>query len=541
VHPFNSLFGGRALALLGPLLLLASGQASAQAPPPAEAAAPAALRLSLAEAVSRLDLGPAGAMARAELDRYDALRTRAAWAFLHEVSVTAAAGYAPTCNADPLNPGQCESETDPLDWTAYRPTFDLRAEGTLLLYTFGKLSAARRQAAAGKQAAIHLARREHGGLVQQIKRAYYGMLLADEMVSMTEDAVGRLEREMERRQRTLRDKKGSWEDEGDEDEDEDEDEPPAAAAPAAAAPAAGAPAASQSAADREIDRLERNRAKLGGYLAKAQGLRAKARAALRTAEDALRIATGEPPGRRVLPADQELRPAIATAPPLAELRSLAQAQNPTLLAAEAGLRAAQAELDRAAADLWPDLVLRGGARFNLTAGADCLVDPSQPAVCRDAQTGYPYAYLGLRWNLEYSELIPRWEEARARYDFARARRDGARMLMDQELSQARAALQEQIELLQARSEAERWARRRRTLAASVCGGLEIVEGPSGGNADCDEAELADALRAYLEARAERLQAIYDLNLALGRLSLTVGRPVGDDVLPAGPGSGGDLR
>ena len=504
--------------------------AAASSEPALPEPGPSRVRLSLAEAVARLDLGPAGAMARAELHRYEALQSRAFWAFLHDLDLSVALGYAPTCNVDPNNPALCQyqegrgREISPYDWSSYRPTFDLRAEGTFLLYTFGKISGAREQARAGKEAAAHQAGAARSDLIQRITRAYYGVLLGQELSGLVRDARERLARELDRRKKRVLELRGSWEEEEEEDDDDGEEEEKETAQ--GDDRDGQRPAAGPDEEDRSLERAQRAQARVGAYLAEARALEAKARAAMRTARETLRIAVGLPPGTLVEPADTSLEPSIEKAPSFEVLLEAALGRNARLRAADAGVSAARAELGRAEAELWPSVLLRGGVRLNLTAGADCLVDPSQPAVCRDSQTGYPYAYLAMNWDLDYAKHLSRFSEARAKLDRMIAQRDGLRLLVEGELSSAYHELEERMEVLDARMDAERWTRRRRTLAASECGGLEIVDSPGSRDQSCDEEELASALRAHIEAKAARLKATFDLNLTLARLSAITGRPQG---------------
>ena len=244
----------------------------------------------------------------------------------------------------------------------------------------------------------------------------------------------------------------------------------------------------------------------------------------------MRIAVGEPPDRRVVPEEQRLEPVADALPPLTELREAALQHNPTLRLARIGRDAASAELARAEAELWPNFVLGGGVRAKLTGGADCLVDPEQPAICKDAQTGYPYAYVAMRWNLDYPELLARYQGVQARYRRAAAELDAARLLAQQRVAAAYHSARQQLELLAAHRSAERGARRARTLGAARCGGLEIIDDGAKPPA-CDEGKLYLALRTHLEARGQRLQTVYALNNAVAALSAVVGQPIAKDLLP----------
>lgn len=495
------------LCLIAVLMLLPTPRVAAQPPPTVPGQE---LRMTLAEAVSHLDTGPAGAMARADLDRYLALQRRAFWAFLHDLDMNTAFGYAPTCVPDDKNPGLCVDPVDVYDPTAYRPTFDLRTEGTVLLYTFGKVSSARDQARAGVAASLHQSEMEKAKLVEQIKRAYYGILLGQALVDLVSDARSRLEQEMTRVEDRLRELKGSWEDEEIETDGDAEDE--------------------------EVEKQELRQSELGGYLAEVRALQAQAQAGYNTALDGLRIAVGQPPGVKVLPSESELLPVLTELPPLAEMLDLAQRHNAMLLAAQAGVDAARAEAERTEADMWPSFVLRGGMRANLTA-APCLVDPAQPQICRDAQTSYPYAFLALNWNLDYPELITRHSEAKAKMAKMEAQRDGARMLVEAAVSAAYHEVRQRLQVLAAREDAEAWGRRLRTRVAARCGGLEVVDSGQERSDRCNEDKLADALRTWIVAKAGRLQATYELNMSVAQLSSALGQPLGLDRLPQAPPAG----
>jgi outer membrane protein TolC len=460
-------------------------------------------------------------MVRAEIDRYLALQRRAFWGFLYNIDSTTGFGYAPTCaamkDANGNEIGTC-MDPEPLAeksfgsyFDALRPTFDARADATVLLYSFGKIESARDLAAAGERAARELGASELGKLGVQIKTAYYGIQLGDALVEMIGDARRRLEKEVTKREEDLAGEEGDWE----------------------ARDRAGVDAPAEETGEPD-DPREEQLAQLGGYLAEARALEARARAGLRTASEGLRIATGYPPQQPVQPVSLQLEPVLDDLPPLAEVTALAQQRNPLILAATAGVAAAQAELDRAQADLFPTLALQAGVRGNFTATGGCLVDDPRKTVCSAPQSFYPFALVALKWNLNYIDLFHRRSEAEAKLTKARAQLEGARLLGELAVSQAYGTVQEKLELLTARKQGESWARRGRTAAASRCGGLDVVEDGEGQGAQCDEEKLARALKTWLEARAARLTATFELNVAVANLSAATGTPLGRDLLPPGP-------
>jgi outer membrane protein, multidrug efflux system len=446
------------MLLVPPLLLAATalGELAALSQPPPQSRTPraGARRLSLAELTRLATAGPRIDAARSVTRQAEALVVEASGARWPRLEVRALA--APSPDIDCVD-GGC-TMTTPND-----PTLDVEGlyagvELTLAqpLFTFGKLSAARRGARSAAAAARSGEAVAAGDAEVDAARAFFGLKLARELRYELEGGVADIEKAQ--RQIAEQMEKG------------------------------GESATVQ-------DRL-----RLATVMAEAKARLAEAREAEDTALAAVRILARDPqadidegplePDEMKLgaPADYVERAAAARAE-LVALRHLAS-----------GARSL-ADLERAR--FFPDFLLVG--TFNL-ARAQGVDDPPS-AFARDPfNTTSLGIAAALRWTIEPFSQRGRLLRARARREEAdaqlRAATDGVKLDVERAHAQARSARVRLEATAEGQKSARGWVAS--VLQAEAIGVVEAKE-------------LADAYVAYFSIRARYLQAVHDWNLALVRL------------------------
>jgi outer membrane protein TolC len=323
------------------------------------------------------------------------------------------------------------------------------------LFTFGKLSAARRGARSAAEAARSGECVATGDIAVDAARAYFGLKLARELRFELEEGVAEIEKA--RRQLAERLEKGG-------------------------------------------EGTVQDRLRLDTVLAEARARLAEAREGEETALAAVRALAGdrgvdidqdelEPDETKLGSADSYTERAIAARPELAALRHL-----------ESG---AQSLADLERARFFPDLLLVGTFNFARAQGVD---DPPS-AFARDPfNTTSVGLGAALRWTIEPLSQPARLSKARARRDEASAQLRAAGDAVRLDVQRAHAQAASARVRLDATREGQKSAR---GWVASVLQGeaIGVVEAK----------DLADAYLAYFSLRARYLQAVHDWNLALVRL------------------------
>lgn len=392
------------------------------------------------------------------------------WAWFTGVKWENYFGAVPVCTEIDRQNGSlvCSGDVNVLDLTNYRPTFRGGANLGVPLFTFGKLSSGKRLAGAGVEVAEHRVERARRQVGYDVRRAYWAVLLAHDLLKIAEDGQSRFA-EAEKRLRKL---------EREDSEDFD----------------------------------QKDKLKLGYYQYQINTRVLAARKFKAMAQAALKAAVGvDDPHLQVLPLDRALESVEVELADLEEYQELALENRPEARELMAGIRARKAEIALARARLLPDLVLGGGVRYQVTAGADCVIDPAQPSVCINNTYGYPYAALGLVWNFNLPQARSRLKQAEAQ--LAQLEAEGKKGLLGLrlEVEETWRNVKEKQEVVKVVNDGVRSARR-----WIISNTMDYEMGVA------SLKDLVDSIVAHSQARVEYHQAVYDLNVGMAALWRDVG-------------------
>jgi outer membrane protein TolC len=456
--------GRPAAVALAPLLLLMAGQAQAQPD--------RVRRISLPELTRIAKTGARAEAARSVTRQAEAQETEAVGLRFPRLELRAL--FAPSPDIDCLDPNctvtSNKDATLALDGVYGGVELNLAQP----LYTFGKLSAARRGASSATEAARSGERMVAGDIEVDAARAYYGLKLARELRYELEDGIA----EIEKARRQLADQ-----------------------------------------ATKGGEGTVQDRLRLETVLAEARARLAEAREAEDTALTAVRLLAGD---RAVDVDDDQLAPADAELAAARHYSDRAMSTRPELVALRHVVAGVQALADLERSRFFPDLLLVGTFSFARAHGVD---DPPS-AFARDPfNTTSVGLAAALRWTIEPFAQRGRLLRARAKKDemsaHLRAAGDGVRLDVERAHAQARSARVR----LEAAREGEKSAR---GWVASVLQGeaIGVIEAK----------DLADAYLAYFTLRGRYLQAVHDWNLAVIRLRRATGPDTGPESTSGRPSS-----
>ncbi len=347
------------------------------------------------------------------------------------------------------------------DWNDVRPYNEFKAEALQPLFTWGQLSGTIRAAEAGIAVEDAVVAAKAGEVALRTGELYYNLLLTDALAAIaveTGDALGTAKGEL---QRLL--------DEGD-----------------------------ASVSDADLFQLRlfeqeylRRRAEVGEQQAlAASGL---GRQMLR-------------PG--VVVRGGTLEPVTFEIEDMATYQALGLAHRPELRQAAAGLRARDALVAVAKSDYYPKLFVGGTASGRYAAGR---IQQGNPFVS-DSYLGSSVRFgLGLRQNLTFFQTKAKVAQAEAERNEVRFQREAAEQLVLFEVEQAYRQLRIAEAALAARDE-----------VVSISGEWLRTEQINFDLALGDVDDLIAAVRADLEGRAARLDAVKTYNVAVLRLLQAAG-------------------
>jgi outer membrane protein, multidrug efflux system len=206
--------------------------------------------------------------------------------------------------------------------------------------------------------------------------------------------------------------------------------------------------------------------------------------------------------------DEPLKPPTTELPPVERYLAAAKTQRPEVNMAHAGIAARQALVDFARAKLFPDIGLSLGTDYTRAPGATL-----QPGVWAFDPFNHFYysALLGARWSLDLLPGAARVAEAESQLEETRALERFALSGLGVEVQSAYAAVVEaksrEASWSRAEHKAKQWIS---TIEDRIDLGTE------------DEKALTEPLRAYVNARAQHLVAIMDCNVTQSQLALASG-------------------
>lgn len=453
-------------------LVLAVLAATPTARAPAAGAAPVVL--DLAEVLRRSDRNnPLNGMALAKFRTIEARTEVARLAWLGRGKWKNDFAVVPVC--DDVGSGTgfdvCRDDLTDVDYfdLVYRPHLRGSFEYGWPLYTFGKISAGKELAEAGLSAGGRQrdATKAEGRYLA--KKAYWGALLFDGLYDVANDGLSKLDEARGKLAEQL------------EEDDEDVDE-------------------------RDSWKLDIFRAEVVSQVERSRGGGALARSGVREATGVDRAVPIKIVG--------ELKATDAQVPPLAATFAKALNNNRIVQAARGAMRVAAAGEDLARAKFWPDLLLGFGATYRSTISrTDCLpdlVDRTEQCLAADFAP-VPVPAIRLEWRIDPAAQISDLKKAEAKVQVARAdvRALEAKVRLDVEETWRK--VERSRVVLAARDVAVK-AAKRLIVAAS----MDHEAGVGSGK------DLSDALKSSALTRAAQLQTVYELNVAVAKLSQLLG-------------------
>ena len=412
--------------------------------------------------------------AHAQLDAYRAKYDRARWLWFPvaklEVLFGGPVGQRKLRCNDPTN-FECTVLDDPSKY----PMGDLGAgvsfavggklEALLPIYTFGKISGAQDAARAGVnagQAGIEKARQD---VALEVRRAYYGWLLAGTSVDILEDGEKKL-KQAEKKLIKMLD-------------------------------------------ELNEDVTDRDLFKLRYYSSQVKSMLVQTRSGKKIALEALRFLTGiEELGKEKKLKEAELEAPAFTPEAPDEYLGRAKTLRPELKQLNAAVDAAAAAVELRKSAFYPDFYIAGRVGGSYSPAHDFV----ENSLLRRGLTYYALgATLGLRVTLDIPQKIAQLDEARANLRKIRAQEGQAAQAVGLEIKKRLETLQSARENLKVLKKGRRAAKAwMRANFMSYGVGLSNTK------------DLLDSLAAYARARMELYKAHHDTLVARDRLKAAIG-------------------
>lgn len=335
---------------------------------------------------------------------------------------------------------------------------------TFPIYTFGKIDAAQEAARAGVmvgEAGLDAAR---GELDLLVKRAYYGAQLAASALEILEDGRKRMRKAKSQIEGELEKESGKF-------------------------------------TSNDLRKLIVEQAEVeSGYL--------ETGALSRAAWEGLRIAAGFAPGQPFGIDSGELATVHVEQRAVDDYVELATVTRPDLRMALAAVKARQGQVDMAIADFYPDVALVGEFTFAKGTSAEDNPDPFANDPFNTLAWG---AVLGLDWKLDFATRMSALRQAEA----ALAKQRSQLELLRQKL---------RLDVVEQVANMNRYAREVdvREVAMKAGKAWLVSNSLNFGLGLATTDELLASLIAYSKARLKYFQSIYEYNLAVARLSKSVG-------------------
>jgi outer membrane protein TolC len=339
------------------------------------------------------------------------------------------------------------------------PAWRITVEGVIPIYTFGKISSANAAAEALVDVAAADVERFKRLVHHDVRRAYFGLMLAHDARYLLDKAQSRLADAIE----TAEDK-------------EDAD---------------------------EADLL-----RMKTYHAEVKARLGEVEKGERVAAAGLRFLAGFPDGAPVDVPDEPISPPRKPLVDVVVYLAAARIHRPEVKMVKAGIEARSAQVDLAKARLYPDIGL--GFSFGY-ANAPIIADQTNPFILDNANYLRYGAGIVFKWNLDLMPASARVHYAEAQLAELRDTEKYALGGVGVEVETAYAAAQDAATREKAYGEAESLAKR---WVATVSAGISI--------GTKEDKDIIDPLRSFLTNRYNHLQAIMDLDVAISQLSLATG-------------------
>ncbi len=221
----------------------------------------------------------------------------------------------------------------------------------------------------------------------------------------------------------------------------------------------------------------------------------------------LRLLVGVQPGDDLPIAQQEL-PDVPVPPNADQILRRALEQRPEARAAAEAVSGRQAQVDLARARLWPDFGLVGGFGFTTTTNAD---SPPSPFVNNPYHASSGYIAIGMQGTFDIPQKLARLRQAEADLHEAVAMQVGAQQLVRLDVQQALGDLGE------ARVRVDRYSKE-----TQIGKQLATQAGVAFDTGLGEAREFLESTLLYARADGERLKALYDAQVAWAALEKAAG-------------------
>jgi outer membrane protein TolC len=354
----------------------------------------------------------------------------------------------------------------------YNAEFQADLSGTVPLYTFGKITAAREAAEANVRVNEWDLEKYRQQARMDVRRAFFGAMLARDARYILKDVLERLDKAIDGLKQKL--KKG----------------------------------------DRSVEDVDLFRLQVlhDGIMARA-GEPDKGE---RYAMAALRFYTGVQTAFDI--PDEPLKRPTTVIAPLVRYLAAARIFRPEVNMARAGIEARRSLVDLAKAQLFPDIGIGFGASYAVSGSG---VTPQYGNFWANDPFNHFYAGagLGIRWSLDLMPKAARVAQAESQLEEVRAQERMALGGLAVEVENAYGVV------LEAKNREESWDRaEHRTLQwiSTVSDAIDL--------GTKDEKALNEPLRAYMDARVNHIYSLMDFNIALSDLARASGW---DSAAPSG--------
>jgi len=344
----------------------------------------------------------------------------------------------------------------------WQPAFSLNIRGTVPIYTFGKIESVKKAAEGRVRVNEWDLEKQRQNIRMDVRRAYFGLMLARDMQYIANDVLSKLER-------AIANINGKLE--------------------------KGDPTI------EEVDRLrlEYNRDEMYARVAEAKKGEAFASAALR-------FLTGVQTAFDI--PDEPLKRPDATIGPVVRYLTAARLFRADVNMARAGVQARKAWLDFRRAEMFPNIGLGLNAHYSVAPSAD----PQRAAWIGDPFNRFGASFgFGIEWGLDILPKYARVMQAESELEEARALERLALGGIAVEVEHAYAAVVEAKTREENYDKAEHRSKRWISITQDA-----IDLGTK------DERFLIEPLRAFVFARASHAQALMDLHVTLSELARVTG-------------------
>ena len=377
-------------------------------------------------------------------------------------SMTGGGGVLPPIVGTPVYSSATQLVLNPTIQSLTSPSVRLDLNGTVPLYTFGKIEAGTEAARAGVRVNEWDVEKQRLSVRNDVRRAWYGVLFARDVRYIGKEILDKLDERID-------DIAGKL-DNGEE-------------------------------GVTEVDKL-----RLDVYREDVRARMSEPVKGEAMALAALRFFTGQP-GVLDIPDVPLKRPPQELLPVTSWLEA-ARLYRPDLKMAQAGLDARSRLVDLARARLLPDIGLTLSSSYAFSPSAERQQNPW----VGDNFNHFFYGFaIGFRWSLDLLPQVARIAQARAQLEEVQANLRLALGGVAVEVEHAHAIAVDAKTRLEA---FERSERRAKQWVSKVQSGIDLGTE--------DEKAVVEPLRAYATARISRLQATYDYVVAMSQLVLVTG-------------------